>query len=539
MSKLFKPFPPLLADFYKFTHPDQYPSKTEYVYTNCTARSSRVDGVSEVIVFNIQYLIEEYLTNVWNEGFFSKPKDEVIAKYKRFCDNTLGKNSISVQRLEALHDLGYLPLHIKALPEGTRCPLQVPFMTIRNTDPRFYWLTNFVETLTQTVIWQPMTSATTSDRFKGLLLEYADKTGSSKEFVPWQGHDFSMRGMSSVESGFASSAGHMLSFTGTDTAPAIEFLERFYDANIEQIMVGGAVPATEHCVMCAGGEDDEEGTVNHLITNVYPTGVLSVVSDTWNYWNTLCNILLKLRDKILARNGKYVVRPDSGDPVKIVTGYFPKPIKSTSAEYIKCAEEGSSLHRKIWENDEEFDCIKTSDGKYFDIYGTELADYEVKGSIQVLYEIFGGSPNKAGFIELDPHIGLIYGDGITYERCEAILSRLAKKNFASSNVVFGIGSYTFQNVTRDTYGLACKATHVVIDGHPRSIFKDPKTGSGKKSAKGLLSVQMIDGEITLIQDCTEDQEKEGLLETVFLNGQQYNRQTLVDIRNRLSVKYSK
>lgn len=533
--------PTLLADFYKLSHPRQYPPGTEYVYSNTTPRSSRMDDVESVVVFGVQYLIEEYIVKNWQENFFKRPKDEVIGEFKRLCDYTLGSGAVDESIFADLHDLGYLPLHIKALPEGTRCPIQVPFMTIRNTHPKFFWLTNFVETLTQTVLWQAITSATIADQYRQLLTEYAEETSSCPEFVTWQGHDFSMRGISSVESCAISDAAHLLSFTGTDTIPGILFLEKYYGADITQGLVGGSVAATEHAVMCAGGMEDEAETYRRLIEDTYQAGIISIVSDTWDYWNTLLTIIPSLKDKILGRNGKVVIRPDSGDPVKIVTGYFPKNIKNTAADYLAIAGDGSGFHRKIWQSAEEegFDCVKTCDGRYFDIYGEELAEHEVKGSIALLYETFGGTINSKGFKELDPHIGLIYGDSITLSRCEQICERLSRKLFASTNVVFGIGSYTYQYVTRDTFGIACKATHVVINGQPKAIFKDPKTGGGKKSAKGLLSVQMIDGQITLMQECTEDQEKEGMLDTVFLDGEQYNKQSLDQIRNLLGEIYVK
>jgi nicotinamide phosphoribosyltransferase len=279
---------------------------------------------------------------------------------------------------------------------------------------------------------------------------------------------------------------------------------------------------------------DEQEMFRRMIEDVYPSGIVSIVSDTWDYWNTLTTILPNLKDKIMARDGKVVIRPDSGDPVKIITGYFPRNIVATTEEYLDGCK-SPSTHMGIWQynDDAGFDCVKTIDGRYFDIYGDELTEIEVKGSIQVLYEAFGGELNKKNYIELDPHIGLIYGDSITLSRCEQICSRLERKKFASTNVVFGIGSYTYQYNTRDTFSIACKATYVEIDGVPKSIFKDPKTGSSKKSAKGLLSVVSDETGLKLINDCTPEEEAGGLLQTVFLNGVQHNKQTFSEIKNRL------
>lgn len=534
---MFKPSPQLLADVYKFSHPPQYPAKTQLVYSNTTARSSRMEGVDSVVVFGTQYLIEEYFIRNWNERFFSQPKEKVVAKFKRMMDAVTGKDSVSTKTMESLHDLGYLPVRLKALPEGTLCPIQVPFMTIVNTHEDFYWVTNFLETLTQTVMWQAIVSATIAHQFKKLVSKYADETSDNCPFIIFQCHDFSMRGMSSVETGCVSGGGHLLSFVGTDTVSAIEFLEEFYGANVDEELVGCSVPATEHSVMCAGGDGDESEyeTFRRIIEDVYPAGIVSIVSDTWDYWNVLKKILPALKSKIMGRNGKVVIRPDSGDPVKIVTGYIVKKVKQTSEDYLQCVRR-TPFHIKLWNSDgtEEFDAVKTSDGKYFDITCQELSEDEVKGSIQILAETFGATKNSKGYLELDPHIGLIYGDSITFDRCEQICERLKKKGFASTNVVFGVGSYTYQYNTRDTFSIACKATHVKIDGKEKPIFKDPKTGGHKKSAKGLLAVvKDKSGKLILKNNCTAEEEAGGELKVMFENGVQFNKTTLSEIRGRL------
>jgi nicotinamide phosphoribosyltransferase len=190
--------------------------------------------------------VKEYLIGQFNENFFSRPKAEVVAKYKRRMDTSLGKDAIAVGHLEALHDLGYLPLEIKALKEGTLCPLRVPMLTIKNTLPEFFWLTNFLETLISCQLWHPVTSATIAFEYRKLLTQYADETSDMPDFVSWQGHDFSMRGQTSIESACASGAGHLLSFTGADTVPAIDYLEQYYWADSDFELVGGSVPATEH-----------------------------------------------------------------------------------------------------------------------------------------------------------------------------------------------------------------------------------------------------------------------------------------------------
>lgn len=386
--------PILLKDGYKVGHKFQYPDNTTLVYSNLTPRKSRQDDISEIVFFGMQYFLKEYLIRQFNEHFFQLPKDEVLRQYRRRIDNYLGPDSITYDHIAALHDLGYLPLEIKALPEGSLVPMRVPVLTIRNTIPEFFWLTNMLETLMSAILWKPCTSATTAFQYLRTFTQYARETvGNDLSFIPWQGHDFSFRGMSGIEDAVLSGAGHLLSFAGTDTIPAIDFLEAYYGANCEQELVGGSVAATEHSVMCMGMQDSEIDTFERLISTVYPAGIVSIVSDTWDFWQVITDFMPRLKANILARNGKVVIRPDSGDPVKIIVGDPDAPADSPAH----------------------------------------------KGAIECLWETFGGSVTPQGYKLLDPHIGLIYGDSITTVRQKAILEGLKQKGFASYNVVLGIG----------------------------------------------------------------------------------------------------
>lgn len=483
--------PILLKDGYKVGHKFQYPEGTSLVYSNLTPRKSRNPEQKEVLFFGLQYFIKEYLIRQFEESFFNQPKEEVLKAYARRMDHYLGKDSITYDHIAALHDLGYLPLEIKALPEGTLVPMKVPIFTIKNTLPEFFWLTNMLETLMSAITWKPCTSATTAFQYLKTFTRYANETvGDDHSFIPWQGHDFSFRGMSGIEDALMSSAAHLLSFAGTDTIPAIDFLEDYYHADCEQELIGGSVPATEHSVMCMGTQGDEMGTFERLITTVYPSGIVSIVSDTWDFWQVITGFLPRLKDKILARNGKVVIRPDSGDPVKIIVG--------------------------------DEDAVPGSP--------------EYKGAIICLWETFGGTITPRGYKLLDSHIGLIYGDSITTERQTAILEGLKRKGFASYNVVLGIGSYTYEYVTRDTFGFAMKATYGEVNGIGRNIFKDPKTDDGtKKSAKGLMQVYRNEstGRLELKDQCTWEEEAQGELKTVFKDGKIKVDLTLQEIRAKV------
>ena len=488
----------LLCDFYKVSHREQYPEGTEYIFDTFTPRSNKYFPIADkVVVFSIQYFVRKYLVEYFDFNFFNRPKAAVVAEYKRVIKFTLGVENPDTQHIEDLHDLGYLPIRLKALKEGTLAPIKVPVLTLENTDKRFFWLVGYLETIMSASIWKGITSATIAYQYRKFLTAAAIKTTGSDEGVAFQGHDFSMRGMSSLESAEVSGAAHLLSFTGTDTIPAILFHERYYKANIENELVGASIPATEHSVMCSYGDTNEFELFKHLITEVYPNGFFSVVSDTWDFWKVVTEYLPKLKNEIMNRDGRVVIRPDSGDPVKIICG---DPEGKTEAER--------------------------------------------KGLIQLLWEIFGGTVTAQGYKVLDGHIGAIYGDSITLDRAKAIVNGLMAKGFASTNIVFGIGSFTYQMTSRDTFGMAMKATWAQVNGVERLLFKDPKTDDGtKKSQRGRVMVfKGVDG--LFYQDglFLADEERlntyrdKNQLETVFENGKLVREQSLSEVREILATQ---
>jgi nicotinamide phosphoribosyltransferase len=503
MSDKFAAIAPLThTDAYKLDHRRQYPKGTTGVLSNYTNRGSRIEEITAVVHFGLQAFLESWAGKAW-EPFWAADEDEVAALYEEFTTSIVGPNDIGSDHIRALHRLGYLPLVFKGLPEGTLVPLRVPSFTVENTLPEFYWLVNYIETALSAAVWHPSTSATTAHRLRVLLDDWAIKTTGSTEGVQWQGHDFSFRGMSGIEAAAASGAGHLLSFTGSDNLHVVGWVNENYPGDNGLIL--GSVPATEHSVMCAGGSDEgeEQKTYERLI-DLYPAGIVSVVSDTWDLWNVLTNILPALKDRIMARDGKLVVRPDSGDPVKILTGTL-----------------------------------------------DDVNPAARKGVVELLWDVFGGTVNEQGYKVLDPHIGTIYGDSITYDRAEQIAERLAEKGFASTNVVFGVGSYTYQYVTRDTFQSAIKATWVEIDGEGRDIFKNPKTDSGmKKSAKGRVAVVArrqdhmnadgTSGDTLWLLDGENGRAAESqglsLLKTVWRDGKFVRKQSYAEIRAVLEAQ---
>lgn len=542
----------LRCDGYKTSHRKQYSPHTETVYSTWTPRGSRMKGLDKVVVFGLQYFIKDYLINSFNRTFFNRPKDEVINEFKRIMKQYNGNDDAS--HWEALHDLGYLPLKIDALEEGMLCPIRVPMFTIQNTKPEFYWLTNFIETIMSTEIWKPMTSATIALQYRKICEKWAEKTCDDTSHVDFQGHDFSMRGMAGLDAACSSGAGHLLSFKDTDTIPAVLWLEKYYNANCEKELIGTSIPATEHSVAETNIIELQEILNNGVafvknnildarpipenvdkrllaelyyfnrLLDVYPSGTFSYVADTYNLWKVLTDILPTFKNNIMSRDGRVVIRPDSGDPCDIICGL------NTSDYRLSNGTDGELC---TIENDDNVGKILVP------IKNQEYADERYKGVIELLWDIFGGTINSKGYKVLDPHIGCIYGDAITLERAEEICERLESKGFASSNIVFGIGSYTYNMNTRDTFGFALKTTYGVVNGKELMLYKDPITDDGtKKSQKGMVAVYEKDGNLTYKDNLNKAQKasfKNDLLKPLFEDGKLLREISLSEIREKLKM----
>ena len=794
-------------DGYKVSHKDQYPVGTTQVYSNFTARNSKYfkqdtfDG--NVVNFGMQYLVT-YLHQLWVDTFFSVPKSIAIKGIRDRLSAYSGHTDIS--HFEKLHDFGYLPITIKALPEGTLVPLQTPMLTITNTHPAYFWLPNYLETFISCELWHIIASATLSRQYLKVLTKWSDLTCDNAEHLPWQAHDFSMRGHTSIHSAAKSGAAHLLSFMGTDTIPSVDFLEYYYRDS-----TGHSIPASEHSTMTAQIQsrmpeldirDAETATFKDLLTRVYPSGIVALVSDSYNFWDTLTITLPELQDTIMARDGKLVIRPDCYDDKTLLMtdkGWklfkdltkedlvaqvledgsyaFVKPIKYVADAYVgpmvKFSDKKGKIdllvtpnHRMIiqqngkervieainmkskgnyeqkmtrtasapslpsraklspieqlmvafqadgsyttsgnkirfsfakqrktdrlksiliqakipfkiynlsdsrvefniqvdstaysknfdWVDSLElgltkewcqsfieelsyWDSTRRSDSrfkfdttnkavsdvvekiaigagygvlqsiypddrndKFNDIYtshilkdnkiggqswtksiehyegyvycvqvptgkllvkrnrctmvcgnsgnpidvicGTysqpssrELSTPQEQGAIEVLWDIFGGTVNDKGYKVLDTNIGLIYGDSITIDRANEICKRLEAKGFASSNVVFGLGSYTYQGTTRDTFGMAIKATAITNSNKLVELYKDPVGDSSKKSAKGLMRVDLINNEYVTQDQVSWEVESGGCLAPIYSDGTILSRERFSTIKARLS-----
>ena len=465
-----------------------YPDHLEEVESNYTSRKSRVDGINHVVQFGLQAWLRDLQKN-WN-AFFATPKEEAIQQYKDTIE-TFVSPDFTYDHVEALHDLGYLPIRFEAVPEGTLVPIGVPAILIKSTHKDFAWLVNYLESDLSAGIWHPQTVATIAWNLRRIFEKASEVTGGPKEAVDWQLHDFSYRGQVNREAAASSGAAHLLSFFGSDAVVAVPWVKSNYPGN--NGLIAASVPATEHSVMCAYGRANEIDAFENQLDR-FPTGILSVVSDTYSLRQVIEDFLPKLKEKIVGRDGKLVIRPDSGDPADIICG--------TEREF----------------------------GKGEDFYA--------KGAIEALWDEFGGTVNEKGFKVLSEKIGLIYGDGMFADRIKDINARLAAKGFASTNLVAGIGSYSYQMVTRDTFGSAVKATFVVVDGDERNIQKDPETDDGtKKSATGRLAVgtNQNTGDLYLIQEAEPWQIENSRLLPVWENGEFIREYSYADVRARLKT----
>lgn len=485
--------PMLLIDFYKAVHAEMLPEKITKSVSYFTPRMSRVNRWDSVVMFGLQGFIKTYLIDYFNEWFFNRPFAEVIGEYKRIMDASLGENAYKIEKIEQLRKLGYLPIEIVALPEGTIVPMHVPMFGITNTHKDFAWLPQSLESLISAESWHPMIAATVGYTYRQIVNYYYDLTCDDETSRAKALGAFDFRGEECTDSAIKAGAGWCLSFLNTATVPTIPYLEKNYKCDCTKEPVAFGSPSTEHSVMCSNFavDGDEITLLRRLLTEIYPNTSFSAVLDSYDYWNVIDNILPQLKPEILAHNGCMLMRGDSGDCVEVVT----------------------KTVFKLWEE-------------------------------------FGGTTNSKGYKVLNPHVKAIYGDSITVQRCEQIYKILMENGFACSNVALGVGSFSFQCIeedgilkpfTRDTFSSCIKATYCEIDDKPFQIFKNPKDGGFKKSQKGCCVVVKgsddkliyIDGRTWEEVHVSGEDAKVNLLQPVFKDGQLIKEQSLAEIRDIL------
>lgn len=481
--------PMLLIDFYKAVHAEMLPAKITKSVSYFTPRMSRVRMWNKVVMFGLQGFVKTYLIDYFNERFFERPIDEVISEYERIMDASLGKGVYGLQKIKDLHTLGYLPIEIWALPEGTKVPMHVPMFCITNTHDDFAWLPQALESLISAEAWHPMLVATVGATYRDIVNKFYDETCDDSVSRNKALGSFDFRGEECTDSAIKAAAGWCLSFVNTATVPVIPYLEKLYNCDCTKEPVAFGSPSTEHAVMCSNYavDGDEVTLLKRLLTEIYPDTSFSAVLDSYDYWNVIDNVLPQIKPEIMAHNGCMLMRGDSGDCIEVVT----------------------KTVFKLWDE-------------------------------------FGGTINSKGYKVLDPHVKVIYGDSITIQRCERIYEILKDNGFAASNVALGVGSFSFQCVeedgilkpfTRDTFSSCIKATYCEIDHKPYPIFKNPKEGGFKKSQKDCCLVYKNDnGELCYKDEytwkevsCNSKQE----LKAIFRNSELLIDDSLANIRNRL------
>lgn len=482
--------PMLLMDFYKAVHSDMLNSKMTKSMSYYTPRMSRVGRWNKVVMFGLQMFCKTWLIDYFNDYFFNMPKDEVVGEYKRVLDASLGAGIYNYHKIEKLHDLGYLPIEIIAMPEGTVVPVHVPMFGITNTHPDFAWLPQALESLISAEMWYPQITATVGKTYREIVNKYYDITCEDNVSRERALGAFDFRGDMCVDAALKAGAGWCMSFVNTATVPVIPYLEEMFNADCTKEEVAFGAVSTEHFVMCSNYavDGDEETFLRKMLTELYPDTSFSCVLDSYDYWNVIDNILPKLHREIMEHNGCMLMRGDSGDCVEVVT----------------------KTVFKLWEQ-------------------------------------FGGTVNSKGYKVLDPHVKAIYGDSITVQRCEEIYQILMENGFACSNVALGVGSFSMHCIeennvlkpfTRDTFSSCIKACYAEVDGKCYPIFKNPKDGGFKKSQKGLCYVYRNEnGELAYKDEYTSENIPDGnLLETVFKDGKLIKEYTLKEIRERLATE---
>ncbi len=464
----------LLADAYKYSHHKLYYPGTTQVYSYLESRGGKFPGT---VFYGLQYFLKEYLAG---QAFTQADLDEA----KEFMPEVFGRDDVfDASKFQYILDKhnGYLPVRIKAVPEGTEVPVSNVLMTIENTDPNCYWLTNFLETLLMQ-IWYPCTVATISKEVKKVVTQYYQETASeaAKAGIDFVLNDFGFRGVSSVESAGLGGSAHLTNFLGSDNIAASVFVKRYYQA---EKVYGASIPATEHSICTLLGKAGELDIFKHVV-NTFPTGIIACVSDSYDifkacaeYWGE------ELKAQLLARDGVLVIRPDSGDPAMTLLKIF-----------------------------------------------------------EILFDKFGYSLNEKGYKVLPPQVRVIQGDGVNYDAIKHIYTQLKAAQISAENLVFGMGGALLQKLDRDTQKFALKCSYAKMNGEDVIVQKSPRemdangniTGSFKKSKGGRLKLIQEKNSFRTVQE-HECPELEDELVTVFENGKIVREQTFEEIRMRSAL----
>lgn len=454
----------LNTDSYKASHWVQYPPNTDYVYSYIESRGGKFD---KTVFFGLQMFIRDYLMNPITLVELEEAKEFWAAHGEPF--NEEGWRYIIEKHR------GYLPVLIKAVPEGSVVPTHNVLATIVNTDPKCYWLPSYLETALLRAVWYPTTVATISWHCKQIIKEAIGRTSDVPEQIDFKLHDFGARGVSSHESAAIGGAAHLVNFMGTDTVAGVLAVRRYYSEK----MAGFSIPAAEHSTMTSWGREREVDAYRNMLQQFGGPGKLvAVVSDSYDIYNAASNIWGGvLKDEVLASGSTIVVRPDSGDPLMV-------PIEI----------------------------------------------------IQALGEKFGYTVNSKGYKVLPSAVRVIQGDGITVDSLPVIIKNLESAGWAIDNLAFGMGGGLLQHVNRDTQKFAMKVSSAMVDGKWIDVYKDPVGDHSKMSKKGRITLWESGGEYTTSVDKPTKWTDKGCewkdsLKVVLKDGCFYNKLTFSQVRD--------
>lgn len=480
----------ILCDTYKTVHNRMYPQNVKKLYSYWVPRKSMFKTHNKMVFFGMQAFLQEFLCDYFNRNFFDVEINKILDEYEKYMNVQLGKGVYSLEPVIRLHRLGYLPLHIRAIAEGTEVNMGIPCIEITNTNDDFAWVVQWIECILQNELWKTCNHATIAKMYLNLAKKYYDETCDANADPKFAMSDFGMRGMSCIEESIRCSAAWLTCFNKTSTIPALPYIDKYYNADVEHTKIGIGAVSTEHSVISSHYAEDKDESVflKKMLVELYPNTSFSFLGDTYDYWNFVNNVVPSCKDEILRHNGKMLIRPDSGD---------------------------------------QFECVTKT--------------------LEILWDEFDGSVNAKGYRMLNPHIGIILGDGCTLFTVERIFKWMKDNKFAANNVVFGVGAFPmscfFDNEkmivnTRDCFGVAMKSTAGVFGDEFRFIFKDPKTDTSKlkKSHKGIVWVKRdSDGNLYETDEHTEMlNESASELKTVFKDGVMLNKQTFAQIRARVN-----
>ncbi|MEN7550932.1 nicotinate phosphoribosyltransferase [Rapidithrix thailandica] len=466
----------LLADAYKYSHHKLYYPGTSQVYSYLESRGGKFDST---VFYGLQYFLKEYLEGIaFTQEDLDEAEDLMIQVFGR--DDVFDKRKF--QYILDRHK-GKLPVRIKAVPEGATVPVSNVLMTIENTDPECFWLTNFLETLLMQV-WYPSTVATVSREVKRVVTRYFEETATegAEAGIEFVLNDFGFRGVSSVESAGLGGSAHLVNFAGSDNIAASVFAKRYYKA---QKMQGMSIPATEHSICTLLGKEGELDIFKHVL-ETFPTGIVACVSDSYNIFNACENYWgEELKTEILDREGTLVIRPDSGDPVMTLLKIF-----------------------------------------------------------EILFDKFGYTVNEKGYKVLPPQVRVIQGDGVNYDAILEMYEALKQHQISAENLVLGMGGALLQKLDRDTQKFALKCSYAKVNGKEVTVQKSPTemdaqgniTGSFKKSKGGRLKLVKIEGEYHTVNE-GDYPELEDQMVTVFENGKLIKEWSFEEVREQATVPY--